>query len=142
MIQSDPLQVERWQYSTVTAYHNQADKVYPVPEWVWVLYEVHHIRPTLQGDDEEYRHPGQPDVVEADGPMERVGGADGAGGVVLVPVNTPSTPSFSQQGLLHCLSADLSSLLTPGNLTARVGEEFLSMEKFGVEFRPCVNFCS
>ena len=48
-----------------------------------VLHEVHDVSPALQGDHQEYCHPGQPDVVEGDGPVEGVGGSRGALGVVL-----------------------------------------------------------
>ena len=101
-------------------YHDEADKINPVPERVWVLNEVHDIGPALQGDDEEDGHPGQADVVETDGSVEWVGGADGAGVVVLVPVNTPTTSNTitvnttsitTIHHLLNCQSADLTPLL-------------------------------
>ena len=38
------------------------------------LHEVHDVCPPLQGDDEEDGHPGQPDVVEGDRAVKRVGG--------------------------------------------------------------------
>ena len=65
------------------AYHYEADEVYPVPERVSVLNKIHDVRPALQGDDQEYRHPGQADVVERNGSMEGVGGAGGALCVIL-----------------------------------------------------------
>ena len=65
------------------AYHYEADEVYPVPERVSVLNKIHHIRPALQGDDQEYRHPGQTDVVEWNGSMEGVGGTRGTLCVIL-----------------------------------------------------------
>ena len=48
-----------------------------------ILHKVHHVCPALQRDHEEDGHPGQPYVVEGDGPVEGVGGASGAPGVVL-----------------------------------------------------------
>ena len=52
-----------------------------------VLDEVHDVRPALQRDDQENGDPGQADVVKGDGAVEGVGGARGALGVVLVPVD-------------------------------------------------------
>ena len=101
-------------------YHDEADKVYPVPERVRVLDEVHDVRPALQGDDQEYRHPGQADVVEADGSVKWVGGTDGAAGVVLVPVHALTiTIITSHHHLLHCQSAHLTFLLIAGNIRTR-----------------------
>ena len=41
-------------------YYYENNKVDKVVERVNILYEVHHIRPALQRDDNKYRHPGQP----------------------------------------------------------------------------------
>ena len=101
-------------------YHYETDEVYPVPEGVSVLNKIHHIRPALQRDDQEYRHPGQPDVVEGDGSVEGVGGTDGAAGVVLVPVHALTiTIITSHHHLLHCQSAHLTFLLIAGNIRTR-----------------------
>ena len=81
-------------------YHNETDKVYPVPERVWVLQierlssqtvlwlsshldKVHDICPSLQGDNKEDGHPGQANVVKRDGSVKRISGAGGASGVIL-----------------------------------------------------------
>ena len=109
----------------MTTYHDEKDKIYPVPEWVGVLDEVHDVRPALQGDDQEDGHPGQADVVEADGPVKGVGGPDSAGGVVTVPVYTPRTTIISRHCLLHCQTAYLASLLIQGNITAKGKMDFL-----------------
>ena len=98
-------------------YHDQTNKVYPVPEGVTVLNEVHDVCPTLQRDHQEYRNPGQADVVEADGPVEGVGGAGGAGGVVLVPVHAALPPL---PPLLHREAARPSSLLVAGQVDTLV----------------------
>ena len=95
-------------------YHDQTNKVYPVPEGVTVLNEVHDVCPTLQRDHQEYRNPGQADVVEADGPVEGVGGAGGAGGVVLVPVDTAL--SVPLHCLLHRKATSPASLLVAGQV--------------------------
>ena len=105
-------------------YHDEKDEIYPVPEWVRVLDEVHDVSPALQGDDQEDRHPGQADVVEADGPVKGVGGADSAGGVVTVPVNTPRAITTRGHCLLHCQTAYLASLLIAGNITAKGKMDF------------------
>ena len=66
-----------------TTHHNETYKVYPVPEGVCILHKVHHIRPALQGDDQEYCHPRQANIVKGDCPVERVGRANGTLGIVL-----------------------------------------------------------
>ena len=65
------------------SYHNQTDKVDPVPEWVSILYKVHDISPSLQWYDQEYGHPGNPNVVKWNGPMKWIRWPGGALGVVL-----------------------------------------------------------
>ena len=64
-------------------YHNQTNKVDPVPEWMRVLNKVHDISPALQWYHQEYCHPGQAYVVKWYCSMEGVGGTCGALGVVL-----------------------------------------------------------
>ena len=51
------------------------------------LYKVHDISPPLERDDEEDGDPGEANIVEGDRPIERVGRARCALGVVLVPVH-------------------------------------------------------
>ena len=51
------------------------------------LYKVHDISPPLERDDEEDGDPGEANIVEGDRPIERVGRACCALGVVLVPVH-------------------------------------------------------
>ena len=71
----------------ISTHHNEQDKVEPVPEGVRVLHEVHHVRPALEADDQENGDPGEADVVERDGSVERVEFSWLALCVVLVPVD-------------------------------------------------------
>ena len=110
-------ETEEREEKPVTEYHYETDEVYPVPEGVTVLDEVHDVGPSLQGDHQEYGHPGQADVVEADGSVERVGGAGGAGGVVLVPVHAARPPL---PPLLHREAARPPGLLVAGQVDTLV----------------------
>ena len=71
----------------IKTYHDEKNKVDPVPEGVRVLDVVHNGDPALQTDDLKDGDPGEADVIERDGAFERVLVAGSALGVVRVPVH-------------------------------------------------------
>ena len=59
------------EHSKVT-YHNEANKVYPVPEAVSILYKIHDVSPTLQRYNQENCNPCKTNVVKRNSPMKRI----------------------------------------------------------------------
>ena len=71
--------------------------------------EVHDVRPALQGDDQEYRHPGQADVVKGDGSMEWVSWSSRTFGVVL---HTGLSINRIFTEIVHLIPVDTSFLVS------------------------------